>query len=527
MPGGEAIAKTQLGAAAVRLVDEITALDRKKLIAELKGDAGAERAFAKRLIKLMLGALTEAGFKRGDDGREAYGRLFEILAEDHHVTLLPGYLTYRRLRELQAQHGEEAIKVTIDREGAKRIEIEAAGAIHRDDLLLPLAMTWGVGPAPAYVKHLRQELGWFDAVLLGDLPSIKLSPGAQEAIRDFESPDAGSLEGVVRALSVIVTWLVQEEPDHVEPFCKAVKDAPGLELDFFPLPGRTYPTERLLAAVEGAKTPDAIEVTRDAGREDGTAADVEQIAVYKEGRLVSAEPKARFTLQSLPAARAELEKALSAVLKSPNVTGAVKARLNGLLARLALVPAGAAQSGVELDAFKILLESRLVDPGYDDAPENALHKGAAYLVGRLQAAGLVKVERFEGATTIADALKAYGEEAAEIEPVFCIAGSNELVEVRRPLVLIEESITQKAHMLKGVPTGDEVVLEFDQVLVDTMDRLKSWQDGPGALVEELLDAQQKQFLPGRSSGSRTSAGRCSRPRAPTRRSCRPTRRAAT
>src|SRR5690606_20118147 len=47
----------------------------------------------------------------------------------------------------------------------------------------------------------------------------------------------------------------------------------------------------------------------------------------------------------------------------------------------------------------------------------------------------------------------------------------------------------------GVPTSDEVVLEFDQVLIDSLDRLRSWRDGAGALVEELLEGNAKQLLP--------------------------------
>lgn len=492
---GEAIASSALGAAAERLVEGVRGLDRERLIAELEGDAGAERAFAVGLAELVLSAVRESGWSRGDDAREAFGGLFELLERDYKLTLLPGYQTYRRLRELQDAHGEERIAVTIDREGPRQIRVEALGALYRDELLHPLAMTWGVGKPPAYVAHLRREVAWFDQVLEGATPSIKLSPGAIEAIRDFESPDAGSQEGVVRSLSVIVTWLVQEEPGEVDGFCKAVKNAPGLEYDFFPLPGRSYPTDRLLAAVEGAKSPDALAVGRDAGRDDGTAADVERIALYKDGRLVSAEPRARFTLQSLPAHRAELEKALAATLKSSNVVGAVKAELTGHLNKLALVPSGPAAQGVELAAFKTLLEARLVDPTYDANPDNALHKGAAYLAGRLQEAGLLKVERFEGAKKVAEALGSYGEAAAEIEPVFCLAGANELVETRRPLVLLEGAVIQKAYMLKGVPTSDEAVLEFDQVLVDSLDRLRSWRDGTGALVEELLEGNAKQLLP--------------------------------
>ncbi|RMG11610.1 MAG: hypothetical protein D6731_15260, partial [Planctomycetota bacterium] len=321
----EEVKASRLGAASPRLVKEITELDRRRLLDELRGDAGAERRFATALSERLLEALTQAGWQRGAEERELLGGLFEILEESYHLTLLPGYLTYRRLRELQEHHGEERIKVEIVREGPKRIELRKLGCLYRDELLSELDMLWGVGKPPAYVEHLRAELPWFAEVLDGSVPSIKLSPGAMDAIRDFESPDAGSLEGVVAALKTIATWLANEEPDQLGPFCKAVKNAPGLELDFFPLPGVAYDRARLVRALDQAKTPDALSVVRDPAREDGEAITVEQIAVYKQGNLVSDEPRARFAFKKLPQACEDLQKVLEPVLESPNVLGQTKA----------------------------------------------------------------------------------------------------------------------------------------------------------------------------------------------------------
>lgn len=491
---GEAIKGSRLGAAAKRLKTELVGLNRERMIAELRGDAGAERGFALGAAERITSALKEAGWSRGTEEREAFGELFQILHEEYHVDILPGYLTYRRLHKLEEDHGE-AVKVKIVREGPKQVKIASMGFLYRDELVGTLDMTWGVGNPPAYVQHLRDALPWFNAVLEGSKPGIKLSPGTVEAIKDFESPDAGSLEGVARSLRVIATWLATEVRAELENFCKQVRNAPGLEVDFFPLPDRAYDNKRLLTALDQAKSPDAIEIVRDTARDDGVAIAVEQIALYKDGRLISDEPRAKFSLKKLPQACSDLQKAIDPILGSTNVVRQVKSELKGQVTRMALLEVGAGQHGVEMNCFKTLLKGKLIDPGYEAEPENVLYKGGAYLVGRLESANLIKVERFEGATTIDDALKGYDKDAAEISDVFCLEGGAELSEVRRPLVVLEESVIQKASLMRGVPTADGEVLEFDKVLVDTSERLKSWQEGTGQLTEPLLGKTEKAIIP--------------------------------
>ncbi|HBP19294.1 MAG TPA: hypothetical protein DEA08_16080 [Planctomycetes bacterium] len=487
---------SRIGGAAARLIEETTRLDQARLKGELKGDAAAEQAFARGLAEAINEVLAESGWRRGDESRASLSPLFDCLREEYHLELLPGFVTYRRLRELQESFADQ-VKVDVVREGPKQITLNSLGAVYRDDLLAPLDMTWGVGPPPPYVAVLRQEVDWIDQVLKGESPRISLSPASIEAIKDFESPDAGSVEGIVRALGVIVTWLANEVPDELPAFSKAVKNAPGLEFDFFPLPGATYSNERLLGAVEASRSAGAIEVVRDPAREDGQAVAVTKIAIYKEGRLIGDEPRARFALKSLPKACEELGKALDPVLKSAQVVGTVKAQLKGHLTRLSLLPPGGdGERAAQLAAFRTLYDGRLIDPSYDPSPESKLHEAGAYLAGKLADAGLLKVERFEGKKTLADALAGYdAEEHVEVEKVFAVAGSAELAEVRRPLALLEGTVLQKGQLMQGVPSSDSELLEFDRVLVDSLDRVRNWVDGAGALIDDELDESGKQILP--------------------------------
>lgn len=490
---GEEVKGSRLRSAAPGLVADLTALDRERLLAELRGDAGAEREFARAVAARVKRALEESGWQRGDGDRAALAPLFDLLRDELHVEVLPGYLTYRRLRELSRALGDQ-VKVEIKREGARSITLHEIGAIWRDDLVSPLAMTWCTGPPPPYVAHLR-KLAWFDAVMDGRQPGLEMPPGAMDAVRDFDSPDAQSLDGVVRSLGVIVSWLAQDQPGELDAFTQRVKNAPELELDFFPLPGKVYERERLLKALDQAKTPDALTVVRDAAREEGEAALVERVGIYREGRCLSDEPRARFALKSLPHACEALQKALAPVLGSDHVAGQTKAELRGLVTRMALVPVGPGQKDVELKAFKALLAARLVDPAYPDDPDNALYKAGAYLAKQLEAAGALQVERFAGKKTIDEALAGAPADSAQVDRVFATPRDPELAQVRRPLVVLEGQVIQKAFLLRGVPTTDNDVLELDQVLTDTLDRLRGWEDGLGAVVQAQLDEPRKAIVP--------------------------------
>ena len=53
--------------------------------------------------------------------------------------------------------------------------------------------------------------------------------------------------------------------------------------------------------------------------------------------------------------------------------------LRGYVTRMALIPEGDGQAHVELEAFKTLLESHLVDPTYESSPSNSIHDAGAYV----------------------------------------------------------------------------------------------------------------------------------------------------
>ncbi|MCA8925411.1 MAG: hypothetical protein KDD82_26615 [Planctomycetes bacterium] len=490
---GDAFKASRLGSASARLAQDIRDLDRARMLGELKGDAGAERQFAVDVAERITAALQAANWQRSDQDRPGLVKLFDLLREDFRLELLPGYLSYRRLRELGQDRGN-AVAIEVVREGSRDIQLRKLGAFYRDELLAPLDMRWCTGPPPAYVAHLR-KIPWFSAVLDGKDPGIEIPPGAREAILDFESPDAQSLDGVVVAMSTVVTWLANEQVTLLADFCKHVKNAPGLEFTFFPLPGHVYGQPQLLTAVERADTPDSIRVVRDAGHEDGEAIRVDRIAIFQKGRRLSEEPQATFSLKALPRACDALSEALAPLLKSNHVPAAIKAELRGHVTRLALVSTEEAERAIELNAFKSLLAARLVDPSYPSEPDNPLHGAGAYLASRLESSGVLVIDRFSGFSKVDEALKGKPAEAAEIYDVFCTAGAPELVEVKRPLVSLEGQIIQQAFLLRGVPTGDAEVLDLDQTLMDSLDRLRTWSDGPGALVESALDKKQNQIVP--------------------------------
>jgi hypothetical protein len=62
-------------------------------------------------------------------------------------------------------------------------------------------------------------------------------------------------------------------------------------------------------------------------------------------------------------------------------------------------------------------------------------------------------------------------------------------------VILEGQVLQKAFLLKGVATSDNDVLELDQVLTDTLDRLRGWEEGLGAVVVAQLDEPRRAIIP--------------------------------
>ena len=64
-------------------------------------------------------------------GAPLMGALFELVERDYRLTILPGYLSYRRLRELDERFASE-VRVSIEREGSREIRLASIGALYRD-----------------------------------------------------------------------------------------------------------------------------------------------------------------------------------------------------------------------------------------------------------------------------------------------------------------------------------------------------------------------------------------------------------
>lgn len=487
----DALQSSRLRPALAKVEAKVTELETGRLVGELQGDAGADRKFALELGKFLAQTLKDVGWARNEADRETLTPLFAVLESDWKIQLLPGYLTYRELRKLGETHGDK-VKVEVKEATSREVVLDSVGVAFRDEILEPLRMVWKVGKAPAYIAHLRQ-LDWFAAVLDGKTPALKMGPRVTEAILDFMSPDAGSVDGIVRSLQIVATWLAAEQRPHLDRFLDVVKSAPGLELDFFPIPGKAYSREQILKAVQESKAPGNLAVAVDATKQDGEATDVPSIAVYREGRRLSDEPRATFALKSSSPSLDGFSRALEPLLKSSDVQPHTKRELEGLRTRLALVASGAAAQAVEVDAFRVLHKAHLVDAQFPAESSSAIHKLGAYLTGVLTKAGVLKVERFSGARQLAD-LKA-PEGGLVVSEEFCEPGMPEVLAVERPLVQLGSELVQAAFARKGVPSGEAEVVELDRVLNDAAIRLRAYAEGPGAVVDVQLDDKQQTLLP--------------------------------
>jgi molecular chaperone GrpE (heat shock protein) len=487
-----ALAGSRLRPGLAKLEEKLVELDRLRLVAELAGDATADRVFAREVSKVVATLLREVGWSRNEADRESLGPLLAALREDWKIEVLPGYLSYRELRKLVETHGQEKVQVQIQEAATREVVLDKIGAIFRDEVLEPLKMVWKVGKAPPYVAELR-KIDWFDAVLAGKAPPMKMSARVQEAILDFTSPDAGSVEALVRSLQTLVTWLAAEQPSRLEQLLATVKSAPGLELDFAPLPGKTYTREQILRLVEEQKTPGSLTVSVDATKADGTATNVPWIAVYREGHRLSDEPKAQFALQSASQAFDGFAKALEPLLKSPDVSPFVKEEMQTHRTRLALLPVGPKTQSVEVDAFKTLHGAHLIDPQYAMDAQSEVHRTGAYLVMNLQKTGQLKVDRFEGARLVKDLTAPEG--GLVVKEELCAPGMPEVLAVDRPLVALQGKMLQPALVRKGLSSGEEDAVQLDRVLNEAAMKLASYAEGPGAIVDASLDEKGQTLLP--------------------------------
>ncbi|HZV01503.1 MAG TPA: hypothetical protein VFF73_32625, partial [Planctomycetota bacterium] len=487
-----ALADSRIRPALGKLEEKIQELDRVRLVSELAGDATADRTFARDLAKFLAQLLREVGWSRNEGDRETLGSLFAALREDWKVEILPGYLTYRELRKLLESHGEEKVQVKIQEAATREVVLDQIGAIFREEVLEPLKMVWKVGKAPPYVAELR-KIDWFDAVLAGKAPPIKMPARVQEAILDFTSPDAGSVDALVRSLQTLATWLAAEHGNRLDQFLQVVKGAPGLELDFAPLPGKVYTREQILKLVDEQKQAGSLTVTVDSTKQDGMATSVPQIAVYREGHRISEEPKAQFSLQNASPPFEGFAKALEPLLKSADVTPFVKEEMQTHRTRLALLPPGPKTAAVEVDAFKTLHGAHLIDPQYATDTSSDVQKTGAYLVGVLVKAGVLKVERFDGVRQVKDLQAPEG--GLVIKEELCTPGMPEVLAVERPLVALQGKMLQPALVRKGLASSEEDAVQLDRVLNEAAMKLASYAEGPGAIVDASLDDKGQSLMP--------------------------------
>lgn len=480
---------SRIGAVCDHLIREFTILDKKKLELELAGRADSERDFVSKLGRMLVATLGYSGWIRSPDDRAVFAPLFELLKENYHLILYPGYWTYREMRGLTKQFGEDQIKIELSREGQAGMKIESHGLSYRGELLTPLNIHWTVGASPPYVAWLKENLTWFNKVISGEELDVRVGSAVKDAILDFESPDASGLVAVVRSLEVILDWLASEQKEWLDQFCEVLSQAPELELQVFPRPKQIYSREHLLNVLERVTGRCPFELVKDSGGGDGEAVFIEKMAFFQAGKLLSNPPKARFSFTALPNAYLDLNDQLSPVFDSAEVLPSVKDELRTVLTRMALSDQSK-QGALELSVFRILWDAHLYDPTFPTESENPLYKASLSLARRLSQTDVLVIERFEGMKEIAAVHKKYSTEQVEIEDAFTSPGSPEIIEARRPFVALEGRALQTGALLRGVETSDEVMLEYDRILSNAFHRLKSWQSGAKSTIESLFDEKQ-------------------------------------
>lgn len=485
--------ESRIGKVCDHLIREVTQLDKKRLELELAGRADSERDFVAKLGRMLVATLGYSGWNRSSEDRAVFAPLFELLKDNYQLTIYPGYWTYREMRDLMKEFGEEEVKIQLSREGQAGMKIESHGLAYRGELLTPLNIHWIVGASPPYVAWLKENLPWFNAVINGQELDVRVSSAVKNAILDFESPDASGLVAVVHSLEVILDWLASQQKEWLDQFCEVLSQAPELELEVFPRPKQSYTRDHLLHVLERVTGPCPFELVKDAGGADGEAVFIEKMAFFQGGKLLSGAPKARFSFTALPAAYLDMNELLSPVLESSEIVPSVKDELKMVLTRMALTEPSK-HGALELKIFRILWDAHLFDPSFPAETENPLYRASLSLSSKLSNRGVLVIERFEGMTDIAAVHKKYSTEQVEIEDAFASPGSSEIIEARRPFVELEGRALQTGALLRGVITSDEVMLEYDRILSNALHRLKSWQSGAKATIESLFDEKQTQVI---------------------------------
>lgn len=194
----------------------------------------------------------------------------------------------------------------------------------------------------------------------------------------------------------------------------------------------------------------------------------------------------------------ELLEALEPIFDAEVVSSPVQARLQGLLEWVGLNTTPAERQKIDLQVFQTLWEAGLVDLHQHEPPACSLHKASAYLVKRLRKAKILKIERFVGLTTLEEfrpALAEFGgSSAGQSLWAFVPARSADLVEVRRPLVTFNGQVLQPALLMRGVSVDEDEVAAFDAVLFETLELLRTWNEGLGRVADDHFEEKQRQLM---------------------------------
>ncbi|MBL4846487.1 MAG: hypothetical protein JKY65_13250 [Planctomycetes bacterium] len=193
----------------------------------------------------------------------------------------------------------------------------------------------------------------------------------------------------------------------------------------------------------------------------------------------------------------ELLEALQPIFDAKVVPAPVQARLQGLLEWVGINTTADERQKIDIQVFQTLWEAGLVDLHQNDPPACPLHQASAYLVGRLRKTKVIEVERFKTLDTLKDFRKALkkmgGTSAGQSLWAFVPARSADRVEVRRPLVTFNGQILQPALLMRGVGVEEDEVAAFDAVLFETLELLRTWDEGLGRIADEHFEEKQRQF----------------------------------
>lgn len=489
----EACAKTCLAPAQSSLISTFTKLDNERAKAEWKAESDSQKQFIQGLSEAFKKALTDTGWQRSNPDRRVMTEFFEVLREDYDCTLLPAYLSHNQLKKLIQKFGASQVKLALDAGEVSSTSVTQYGCLWRDRLLTPLNMTWTIGEPPEAIFHFRERWPWFQAVLDGEQAGLKLSPESLEAIHDFESPDANSLDAVVASLSVIAADILAHSPDHFESFCQGVESAPGLDLEIFPKQGQIYSRQRLQAECEQVDWQADLTISLNQSMDDGQAVSVERVGIYQKGRCLSRPPKAQFSVRKLSADWEKFSHYAAGALVSDLVPDHFKAKIRNNANRLALSQDPEEDLKIYRECFLDLHQYELIDTRFPLESQCEWHQLGSYLSQKLQKAKIITIDHCDIVQKASDIQEQLGANAVKHQ-VFGDKDQAEIVAIRQPFVKLEDRVLQKAMVVCRVITDSDELKDYDHLLNHVLKRLQDWKETVGQGVEQMKQSKQQSIL---------------------------------